>query len=175
VLTEASYNTLRSTGQNPLVAALSSIPEEEIEMALQTDWTMIGSDAIPDPAREVINGQPAFVNNHPRASGCFARTLGRYSREREVIDLPTALAKMTIVPARRLEAASPLLARKGRVQRGADADLTVFDPERVLDTSTIEEPAKESEGISYVLVMGQVVVDPDGAKRDVLPGQALRA
>lgn len=168
VLTEERYNQLRSSGSsadNLLVAALGTIPEEEIEMALKTDWVMIGSDAIPE----------ASGNNHPRASGCFARVLGRYARHRGVLPLTAALAKMTILPAKRLEASAAVMKRKGRLQRGAHADITVFDPETILDTSTLDEPAVESDGISYVLVMGQVVLDPSGAKRDVLPGQPITA
>jgi N-acyl-D-aspartate/D-glutamate deacylase len=167
VLTEARYNELRSSGSstdNLLVAALGTIPEEEINLALQTDWIMIGSDAIPE----------ASGNNHPRASGCFARVLGRYARHRGVLPLGTALGKMTILPAKRLEGAADVMKKKGRLQRGAHADITVFDPETVLDTSTLVESAKESEGISYVVVMGQVVLDPQGAKRDVLPGQPIK-
>jgi dihydroorotase len=165
-LTEESYNALRAdTSANPLVAALNSIPEEEIVMALQTDWVMIGSDAIPE----------ASGNNHPRASGTFARTLGRYVREEGVLSLAQGLAKMTILPARRLEAGAPAMARKGRLQRGAHADITIFDPATIVDTSTVVEPASNSTGISHVLVMGQVVMDPDGTKQDVLAGQPIRS
>jgi N-acyl-D-aspartate/D-glutamate deacylase len=168
VLTEERYNQLRSSGSsadNLLVAALGTIPEEEINMALQTEWTMIGSDAIPEPGD----------NNHPRASGCFARALGRYARHRGVLSLDAALAKMTILPAKRLEASAPVMKKKGRLQRGAHADITIFDPDTILDTSTLDNPASESAGISYVLVMGQLVLDPSGPKKDVLPGQAITA
>jgi N-acyl-D-aspartate/D-glutamate deacylase len=165
-LTEESYNALRAdTSANPLVAALSSIPEEEIDMALQTDWVMIGSDAIPEESG----------NNHPRASGTFARTLGVYVRERGVLSLADGLAKMTILPAKRLEAGAPVMASKGRLQRGAHADITIFDPATIIDTSTVLEPASNSTGISHVLVMGQVVLDPDGTKQDVLAGQPIRS
>lgn len=165
-LTEESYNALRAdTSTNPLVAAMNSIPEEEIAMALQTDWVMIGSDAIPEESG----------NNHPRASGTFARTLGRYVREEKVLSLADGLAKMTILPAKRLQAGAPVMARKGRLQRGAHADITVFDPTTVIDTSTVLEPASYSTGISHVLVMGQIVLDPDGTKQDVLAGQPIRS
>jgi dihydroorotase len=86
-----------------------------------------------------------------------------------------ALAKMTIMPARRLERAAPAMRRKGRLQVGADADITVFDPETVIDRATIRDPAQPSEGIEWVLVLGQVVKDPDQVYRDVMPGQAVKS
>jgi N-acyl-D-aspartate/D-glutamate deacylase len=92
-----------------------------------------------------------------------------------VLSLDAALAKMTILPAKRLEASAPVMKKKGRLQRGAHADITIFDPDTILDTSTLDNPASESAGISYVLVMGQLVLDPSGPKKDVLPGQAITA
>jgi N-acyl-D-aspartate/D-glutamate deacylase len=89
-----------------------------------------------------------------------------------------ALAKMTILPARRVEGAAPSMARKGRVQRGADADITIFDPETIADRSTIETPGVMSVGVEWVLVDGQVVKSPDMTEPDdfdqsVLPGRAI--
>lgn len=159
-LTEATFAARQA--DNLLVAAYG-IPEADVRTCLQAPFVMIGSDAILEPSN----------NNHPRATGCFARTLGRYARDESVIDLPTALAKMTILPARRLEAAAPALRRKGRLQRGADADVVVFDPATVGDRSTVENPAQESVGIEWVLVSGTTVKSPDGIDRDQRPGQAV--
>ena len=114
---------------------------------------MIGSDAI------LTNG-----NNHPRATGCFSRTLGRYAVDNKVITLPEALGKMTILPARRLERQVPALRKKGRLQRGADADITVFDPVTVIDMSTVVNPAQYSRGIEWVLIMGQIAKNPFGGR-----------
>jgi dihydroorotase len=86
-----------------------------------------------------------------------------------------ALRKMTIMPARRLEAQAPALRRKGRLQTGADADIVVFDPATVRDRATVERPNQFSEGFAYVLVAGRVVKDPRGLRRDVRAGEALRA
>jgi N-acyl-D-aspartate/D-glutamate deacylase len=100
--------------------------------------------------------------------------LGPYVRDREVIGLVEALGKMTILPARRLEAAAPALARKGRLQRGADADVVVFDPAAVSDASTVAHPARMAKGIEWVLVLGQVVQAPGGEQRtDVRPGRPI--
>ena len=110
---------------------------------------------------------------HPRGSGTYARVLGRYVREQKALTLVDALRKMTIMPARRLEKLIPAMQRKGRLAVGADADITVFDPERVIDVATFEQPATGSAGIQHVLVAGTFVVR-DGTPVAALPGQAMR-
>ncbi|MBA3302498.1 MAG: amidohydrolase family protein, partial [Acidimicrobiia bacterium] len=150
-------------GRNTLVAAMA-IPEADVVAGLRSPFVMLGSDAVLEPGD----------NNHPRAAGTFSRVLGRYVRDEGVLDLASALAKMTILPARRLEAAAPAMARKGRLQVGADADITVFDPATVADRADLADPSQESVGIDWVLVGGQAVKTPDGLQRDVLPGRAVR-
>ncbi|WP_334142955.1 amidohydrolase family protein [Rhabdothermincola sp.] len=159
-LTEDSFRRYRA--ENKLVAA-HAIPESDLRLALETPWVMIGSDAILEEGD----------NNHPRCSGTFSRTLGRYVRDEGVLSLTDALAKMTILPARRLEARVPAMRRKGRLQIGADADVTVFDPATVADRATIEDPAQPSVGIEYVIVAGQVVKDRAGLRKDVRPGRPV--
>ncbi len=157
-------STFRQYQQENKLAAAYAIPEEDVRTALRSDLVMIGSDAI------LTTG-----NNHPRATGCFARTLGRYVRDEPVIDLVDALAKMTIMPARRLERRAPALRRKGRLQLGADADITVFDPATVIDRSTVENPAQASAGIDHVLILGQVVKTPDGVDESKKVGRPVTA
>jgi N-acyl-D-aspartate/D-glutamate deacylase len=82
---------------------------------------------------------------------------------------------MTILPARRLEARVPALRSKGRMQMGADADITIFDPQTVGDRSTVANPAQMASGVSYVLVAGQVVKEGDTVNKDVTPGTPIRA
>ncbi len=115
-----------------------------------------------------------FLAVHPRGAGTFARILGRYSRDRGVISLMDALAKMTILPARRVEGAAPAMARKGRVQEGADADLAVFDAETVLDMADYDAPATPSRGFVHVLVGGTPVVRDGRLVDGVFPGRAIR-
>jgi dihydroorotase len=159
-LTPASFARYRR--QHKLAIAYA-IPEEDVVTALRSPLVMLGSDAILEPGN----------NNHPRAAGTFTRTLRVYVREQHVLTLMQALEKMTILPARRLEAAAPALRRKGRLQVGADADLVVFDPEKVGDCATVEHPNCFAVGIDYVLVAGKVVKDPEGFHKQVRLGEAI--
>jgi len=160
-LTERSFRKYRAAGK---LAVAYAIPDEDVVEALRAPMVMIGSDAILEPG----------FNNHPRASGTFARTLGVYVRERKVLSLMDAVAKMTILPARRLEARSEAMRRKGRLSVGADADITIFDFETISDRATVEHPEYHSAGVHYVLVNGQIVKDPAGLRPQVRPGRAVR-
>lgn len=95
---------------------------------------------------------------HPRASGTFARVLGHYVRDEKVLTLTDALRRMTLAPARRLESRVPEMRDRGRLRVGAFADVTVFDPVTVIDTSTYTNAASFSTGIVHVLVNGVPVV-----------------
>ncbi len=158
-LTSSSFASYQAQGKNLLTAAYA-IPEDDVRAALKADWVMLGSDSILEEGNR----------NHPRSTGCFSRAIGRYTRDLGVIDLMSALAKATILPARLTERGAPAMRTKGRLQIGADADLTIFDPATLTDRSTVEEPGVEAEGVRYVLVAGQVVRDPAGNKLDVRPG-----
>jgi dihydroorotase len=85
-----------------------------------------------------------------------------------------ALRKMTLMPAQRLETIAPLMVSKGRVQAGADADLTLFHPDRVIDRATYDAPDQYSEGIVHVLVSGTFVVRDEMLVEGVAPGQPIR-
>lgn len=160
-LTPASFKKYQA--QNKLVVAYA-IPQEDVNTAISASWSMIGSDAIPESSN----------NNHPRGAGCFSRLLGPYVRDMNVLSLNDALAKVTILPAKRVEKQVPAMQRKGRMQMGADADITVFDPATIADTSTVEQPAQMSAGVAHVLVMGNVVKDASGVKKDVKKGQGIK-
>ena len=85
-----------------------------------------------------------------------------------------ALRKMSLGPAQRLEHQAPMFKKKGRVQVGADADLAVFDPAKVIDRSTYEDPTKMSEGFVHVLVNGVPVVREGQLRTESTPGRPAR-
>jgi N-acyl-D-aspartate/D-glutamate deacylase len=99
--------------------------------------------------------------------------LGKYVREEKVIDLNTALEKMTLLPAKRLEDIAPSMRYKGRIQVGADADITVFDPNTIIDKATFEKGLAFSAGIEYVMVNGSFVLKNRKTVTGVMPGQPI--
>jgi len=94
---------------------------------------------------------------------------------KKALDLMTALRKMTLMPAQRLENRAAAFKAKGRIKVGADADITVFDADRVIDKATFEKPLQYSQGIQFVLVNGTPVVSDGKLVAGVLPGRAARA
>lgn len=111
---------------------------------------MIGSDSgCRDHYGPLSQGRP-----HPRTFGTFARVLGQHVREEKLLDLPTAIRKMTGDPCRRFG-----IKDRGLIKPGFFADLVLFDPDRVKDTATYEEPIRYPEGVRYVLVNGVVTVE----------------
>jgi dihydroorotase len=164
-LTAESFATYRKAGG---LVVIFSIPEAASDQAYRDPHVMVAADA----GFAIVNGKPL---GHPRSAGTHARVLGRYARERNVISLADAVRKMTLLPAQRLEAIDARMKRKGRVQVGADADLTIFDPARVIDRATFENPAQPSAGIVHVLVNGTFVVRGERLVDGVAPGRAVRA
>jgi hypothetical protein len=162
--TRAEIDERRRPGGAGGLVAVHSIPPASTEACLRHPRVMVASDGVPWE-----NGM-----SHPRSAGCFARVLGEYVRERGVLTLTEAIRKMTLMPARRLEGMCSAMRAKGRVQRGADADLCVFDPRTVRDTATFLRPASKSKGIVHVLVHGTLVVRDAVFQPDALPGRAVR-
>jgi N-acyl-D-aspartate/D-glutamate deacylase len=154
-LTAESFARYRKQGG---MVAIHDIPEETVRLAMADPTVMIGSDGIMDRGK-----------GHPRASGTFARVLGRYVREQHDLPLMAAIRKMSLMPADRLG-----MTNKGRLAPSADADITVFDPARVADRATFEQPAQYSVGIPYVLVNGTFVVKNGELQDGVAPGRAVR-
>lgn len=163
-LTEETFNHYRAT-THYLVAAHGSMPEEEIVMALKDPIVMIGSDTIIEPS----------MNNHPRGAGNFSRLFGKYVREEKVLTMMDAIKKASYLPAKRMESAAPLMKLRGRIEVGADADITIFNPDTIADKSTVKEPATASEGVEYVIVSGEIVKDENGVVRDAKPGKAIKS
>jgi N-acyl-D-aspartate/D-glutamate deacylase len=161
-LTAETFEKYRKKGG---IVVIHSIPEEAARTAVSDPQIMIASDGM------MITGSKV----HPRGQATFSRVLGRYVREEKALDLMTALRKMTLMPAQRLEKRAPAFMGKGRIRVGADADITIFDPNRVIDKATYEEPLQYSEGIQFVLVNGVAVVKDGRLVDRVFPGRAARA
>lgn len=160
-LTRESFLRYRKEGG---MIILPSNTQENIDAAIESPLTMIASDGA------LFNGK-----GHPRTSGTYARVLGHYVREEKALDLMTALKKMTLMPAQRLEKRAPMFKDKGRIRVGADADITVFDANTVIDKATYDNPLQYSEGIRFVLVNGVPVVKDGKLVDGVFPGRAARA
>ncbi len=134
-----------------------TMDEADVKTVMAHPTTMIGSDGVP------AGGKP-----HPRLYGCFARVLSRYVREERVLDLPTAIHRMTGMPAAKFQ-----LVDRGVIRPGAFADLVVFDPARIDDVATYDEPRRAPAGIRAVYVNGSTVAR-DGRHTGARPGRALR-
>lgn len=142
-----------------VIAIFFMMHDDDIERIMRSPLTMIGTDGI-----------PGFGVNrvHPRITGTFPRVLGRYVREKGVLGIEEAIRKMTSLPAQTFK-----VKRKGLLQEGFDADIVIFDPEKILDRSSYDEPQQKPEGISYVLVNGEIAVE-NGEVTGASSGKVLR-
>lgn len=167
----------RMTGKHPVDATLDllldehfnvgmvrfAMCEEDVEYVMRHPLVMIGSDA----DCRAITGPLSLGKPHPRAYGTFPRVLSKYVREQHILSLEEAIRKMTGYPAARFQ-----LNRRGLLKEGFYADITVFDEHNVKDTATYVDPHSYPQGIYFVVVNGQVVVEDD-VQLDVLPGKPL--
>lgn len=136
-----------------------AIGEEDLVRILRHPATMVASDGeVPIFGRDMP---------HPRSYGTFARVLGVYVREKQAITLEDAVRKMTSFPAQRLS-----LADRGVIRPGLRADLVLFDPARIRDAATFERPHQYAEGVSLVIVNGEVIYE-QGAMTAARPGRVL--
>ncbi|MBP0437047.1 amidohydrolase family protein [Tianweitania sediminis] len=110
---------------------------------------------------------------HPRSSGTFTRFLRKWVAERKVVPLSEAIAKCTLIPARIVESCSEQFCRKGRLQEGCDADIVVFDLEKVYDRATFEEMHLPADGMVHVLVNGEPVIANGELVLDARPGRPI--
>lgn len=139
-----------ATRVQPAGAIYHSISEEDMRRILRHPATMIGSDGLPnDPLP------------HPRLWGTFPRVLGRYSRDEKLFSLSDAVHKMTGMPAQRFG-----ILKRGLIREGYSADLTLFDPERIMDTATYADPVRSAEGIEGVWVNGVLSYTARGATQE---------
>ena len=158
-LTKETFETYRKKGG---VVIIHVMKPEWIKTGIAAPGVMIASD-----------GMPYAKLAHPRTAGTFSRVLGKYVREDKVVDLMTAIEKMTLLPAKRLEGISPMMRFKGRIQVGADADITIFNPDTIIDKATFEKGLEFSAGIEYVMVNGSFVLRNGKTVTGVFAGQPV--
>ncbi len=138
--------------------------EEDLQTGLRQPWTSIGLDA-----NELSLDGPLYEpHTHPRAFGSMPRFLGHYVRDLQLLPLEQAIRKITSLPAQREH-----LAGRGLLQQGFWADITIFDPDSIIDKGTYAEPAQLSEGVKYVIVNGQIVFE-NGKATGAMPGVPLK-
>ena len=158
-LTKETFESYRKTGG---IVIIYSMKPEWIKAGIASNGTIIASD-----------GMPYAKLAHPRTAGTFSRVLGKYVREEKVLSLSDAIEKMTLLPAKRIEGIAPMMRFKGRIQVGADADITIFNPNTIIDKASFEKGLEFSEGIEFVLVNGRIVLKNGKTVNNIFPGQPV--
>ena len=138
--------------------------EENVALGLKQPWVMIGTDG----GGRAFEGPYAAGKPHPRNFATFPRVLGKYCREEKLFPLEEAVRKMTALPAEKFR-----LRQRGLLKPGYFADVVLFDPLTVIDTSTFVDPHQRPTGIPWVLVNGQPVI-ADGKHTGARPGQMVK-
>jgi N-acyl-D-amino-acid deacylase len=144
--------------------AVFGMSEPDVALALKQPWVSIDNDSS-GTSPDGLLGQE---HPHPRAYGTFPRILRKYVREEKQLSMPDAIRKFSALPAQRLR-----LTDRGVLKQNMWADVVVFDPEKITDKATFENPNQFSEGMEYVLVNGVAVID-GGKMTGALPGKVLR-
>jgi N-acyl-D-amino-acid deacylase len=142
------------------VAAWFTMCEKDMQIFLKSPYVMFCTDGVPVPTGS---------GTHPRIMGSYPRILGKYVREKGIIKLEEAVRKMTSMPAQRFG-----FKNKGLIKEGFDADLVLFQPEKIIDCADFINCYANNLGIKYVIVNGQIVID-DNKFMDNYPGKLIRA
>ncbi|MEX2641277.1 MAG: D-aminoacylase [Balneolales bacterium] len=135
--------------------------DENVEKQIRLPWMSFGSDG-----GSFSDSMGSMV--HPRAFGNFARVLGKYVREEQIIPLEEAIYKMTALPADNLR-----IKNRGSLKLGYQADIVIFDPATIQDNATYENPHQYATGVDHVFVNGIQVLD-NGRHTGAMPGQVVR-
>jgi len=141
-----------------------SMSEDNIRRKMAVPWIAFCSDAASMATEGVFLNQ----STHPRAYGSFARVLGKFSRDEGIVPLEEAIRRLTAFPATNLK-----LEKRGRLAPGHFADIVVFDPARVRDRATFEQPHQYAEGMVHVWVNGEQVLR-EGEHTGALPGRFVK-
>jgi N-acyl-D-glutamate deacylase len=187
-LTKAEFDDLQANAPGTLIIwhfLDANKPEELalIDASVIHPRTIIESDAVPsykmtDSGLVPYEGDAWPLSddlvNHPRSSASFSKILQDYVRDRQLMDLQTAIKKMSLMPAQTIEGFVPQMKKKGRLQEGMDADINVFDLNDIKVNADYVYPVRPSEGMFYVLVAGTPVVENGKLLLDAAPGQPIR-
>lgn len=150
------FEIIEGGGASAVYHAISS---DDVDLIMQHPMTSIASDG---PLTVFNVGSP-----HPRTYGTFARVLGEYVRERNILSLEEAIRKMTSLPAQILS-----IKDRGLIKEGYYADITIFNKDLILDKATFEDPHQYATGVVSVIVNGILVVE-DGLHNGNRPGRVL--
>lgn len=161
---DTAFDFVAQAKTGRVLAIYHMMSEQDIVTALKFPWTSIGSDA---GTALTPGGDDALGLAHPRSYGNFPRVIARYVRETHTLTLEDAIRKMTSWPATRMR-----IADRGLIREGMWADAVVFDYDKIQDRSTYEHPDVTPDGIDFVLVNGQVVID-HGKHTGARPGKVL--
>jgi N-acyl-D-aspartate/D-glutamate deacylase len=162
-----------------LDVAISNRHRDLLDVSVMFPGGAIASDAIP----WTLNGityrgadwpLPDGAVSHPRSSGTFTRFLRHWVRERQVVPLIDGLSKCTLIPAQILEASTPQMRHKGRLQPGCDADIVMFDLAVLTDRAEFSAMNRVADGMRHVLVNGAAVIADGVLDRSVRPGRPVR-
>ena len=151
------FDIIKGGGASAVYHAINS---DDVDLIMQHPMTSIASDG---PMTVFGVGSP-----HPRTYGTFARVLGSYVRERNILSLEEAVRKMTSLPAQILS-----IKQRGLIKEGYYADIAIFDPKTILDKATFEDPHQYAVGVISVIVNGEIVID-QGVHNGNKPGRVLR-
>lgn len=155
---------LLTTQEGSVKVVVPAMSEDDVEVIMEHPATMISSDG----KAVSPQGHYAHLHPHPRYYGAFPRVLGRYVREKGILDLNEAIRKMTSLPASRLG-----LEDRGIIAEVQAADIVIFNPQTVIDHATFQQPCRFPQGIEYVLVNGDVVIE-EGEHTGRYPGRLLK-
>ena len=144
--------------------AVFGMSEPDVALTLEQPWVSIDNDSSGTSPEGILGEE----HPHPRAYGTFPRILRKYVREEKKLTLEEAIRKFSALPAQRMR-----LTDRGVLKQGMWADVVVFDPERVRDVATFDDPNRLSEGMDFVLVNGVPVIE-GGKMTGALPGKVLR-
>ncbi len=158
-LTQERFEILHAAPE-PRIVIEHLNPDDIVDAVVRHPLVMIASDG---------------VKEHPRNAGSYCRVLARYVRLQGSLALMDAIRKMSLMPAQRLEGATAAARRKGRLQEGKDADVVVFDAQRIQDRATYRSPTQPSVGVRYLIVGGTPVVAEGRIVDGVFPGRPLTA